>query len=402
MNYIKGVRFHPTDAEALELLWDKVVLDRDSTVQVGDALVQLITQLKDICEFQPWELPGLSELESGDNLWYFFCSPRYKYRNSKRKNRVTKKGYWKPTGTPRDIVITYNGKEISGSRQTLVFYLGRVGDENRNENKTPWVIHEFKLNLPNQESLTLCKLKKKSGKLDVSRSKKGQSSQFLPSNLENHCTNNAIPKELLAESEAFTEYSGFQSQITTTEQEEYEFVGSFLTNGDEFYSNQPYLDDKNEGPKLASNSQIHQYVDNDIPKPKNQEGLCELINQKPKASADEVAGTINEVWTSEHDSSSWSSILIANDQTYSKLGSSLFAEKESSSWALENPVAVDSFPMLSPEHPEFDEFLRHGIFMVELSAVPKEPKSSDGVQNHEFSTNEQNVGHGFWNSITAE
>lgn len=95
-------------------------------------------------------------MESGDNVWYFFCSPRYKYRNSKRKNRVTNEGYWKPTGKPRDIVTTtfdYDGNEneISGSRQTLVFYLGRVGngDDNKTENKTPWVIHELALNLPN-------------------------------------------------------------------------------------------------------------------------------------------------------------------------------------------------------------------------------------------------------------
>ena len=176
---IKGFRFHPTDAEAIELLWDKLTLDRDSIVQVGDSLVHVITQLKDICEFEPGELPGKalvacccsfrcplviffffvllslagrSELESGDKVWYFFCSPRYKYRNSKRKNRVTKKGYWKPTGTPREIVTTYDGKEIIGSRQTLVFYQGRVSDKKKKENNTPWVIHEFELtlNLPNQ------------------------------------------------------------------------------------------------------------------------------------------------------------------------------------------------------------------------------------------------------------
>ncbi|XWS35977.1 hypothetical protein CRYUN_Cryun20dG0042400 [Craigia yunnanensis] len=149
---IKGFRFHPTDAEAIELLWDKIILDRDSIVQVGDSIVHVITQLKDICEFEPGELPGRSELESGDKVWHFFCSPRYKYRNSKRKNRVTKKGYWKPTGKPCEIVTTYDGKEITGNRQTLVFYQGRVSDKMKNENKTSWVIHEFKLtlNLPNQ------------------------------------------------------------------------------------------------------------------------------------------------------------------------------------------------------------------------------------------------------------
>ncbi|XP_022770664.1 NAC domain-containing protein 91-like [Durio zibethinus] len=399
MNYVKGFRFHPTDEEAMELLWDKIEHDSDSIVQVGDSSVRVITQLKDICEFEPWELPGRSELGSGDNVWYFFSSPRYKYRNSKRKNRVTKRGYWKPTGKPHETVITYDGKEIIGSRHTLVFYQGRVSDKKKNENRTPWVMHELTLSLPNQKSLALCKLKKKYGKVDVSRGDEGQSSHPLPSSLENHCTNNAIPKDqlnsngVLTESEAFTEYSGIQSQSTTNEQDDDEFVGSLLIDNDEIYSKHPYFVDENEGNKLSStyNLQIH-VADNDIPK--HQEGFCELINQKPKAP-NECVGTLDEVRTSEYDNSSWSSILTANDQTYSKEGSRLFAEIEGSSLALENHMKVDSIPM---ECPEFDELLRKGIFVAELvEPLPEAPKNSDGDQNHQFSTNEQDDE--FWNSI---
>ncbi|KAK8702356.1 hypothetical protein V6N13_020715 [Hibiscus sabdariffa] len=120
MKHVKGFRFHPTDAEAMELLWEKQVLGRDSFVQVGGSLVPLITQFKDICKFEPGELPGRSELQSGDDISYFFCSPRYKYRYSRRKNRVTKKGYWKPTGNPHEIVTTCDGEMIIGTRQTLV------------------------------------------------------------------------------------------------------------------------------------------------------------------------------------------------------------------------------------------------------------------------------------------
>ncbi|KAK8565629.1 hypothetical protein V6N12_059186 [Hibiscus sabdariffa] len=113
----------------MELLWEKQVLGRDSFVQVGGSLVPLITQFKDICKFEPGELPGRSELQSGDDISYFFCSPRYKYRYSRRKNRVTKKD--------------------------LGFYKGRVRDKNKKETKTPWVMHEFELtlNLPNQDQL---------------------------------------------------------------------------------------------------------------------------------------------------------------------------------------------------------------------------------------------------------
>ena len=58
------------------------------------------------------------------------------------------------------------------------------------------------------------------------------------------------------ESEAFNECS---------EQDDDQFVDSLLINNDEFYSNQPYFVDENEGPKVPSNFQIH-VADNDIPK----------------------------------------------------------------------------------------------------------------------------------------
>ena len=71
--------------------------------------------------------------------------------------------------------------------------------------------------------------------------------------------------EPLTEPEAFTEYSGIQSQVTTNEQDDDEFVDSLLNNNnEEFYSNQPYFVNENEGPRLSSNSQIH-VADNDIP-----------------------------------------------------------------------------------------------------------------------------------------
>lgn len=145
----------------------------------------------------------------------------------------------------------------------------------------------------------------------------------MPSNLGNHRTNNAIPKDQLTESEAFTKYS---------EQEEDKFVASLLINSDEFNSNQDYLDDKN-----ISNSQI-EVAANDIPK--NQEGICELINQKPKEAPAPPPTDDDFSWSS--------SILTAKDQsTYSNEENSLFAENRSSSLAFGNHAAEDSFPVLS-------------------------------------------------------
>ncbi|MBA0831854.1 hypothetical protein Goarm_016285, partial [Gossypium armourianum] len=320
MNYVKGFRFHPTDAEAIELLWEKLQLDRDSFVQLGDSLVPVITQLNDICKFEPAELPGRSELVSGDNVWYFFCSPRYKYRNSKRKNRVTKQGYWNPTGKSRTIVTTCDGKKITGTRQALVFYKGRVCVKNKKANKTLWVMHEFELtlNLPNQKSLILCKLKKKYGKINVSIGEEEQSNQYLPSsNLENHCTNNGIPKEQLNSTEpvAFSEYSGIQSELVNNEQTVDEFVDSLLIKNDEFYF-------------------VHDRQD-----PKNQEGFSDLTYQKLRTPNDRV-WTMNEVGSS--------SGLVANDPSYSNGDNNQhdtsFAE-QGSSLAFENHVLVDSISM---------------------------------------------------------
>lgn len=81
MNYVKlkGFRFHPTDKEAMELLWEKVELGRDSIVQVGDSLVSVITQLKDICQFEPWELPGKSKTTCYMLLQYFQVPTGYYY-----------------------------------------------------------------------------------------------------------------------------------------------------------------------------------------------------------------------------------------------------------------------------------------------------------------------------------
>ncbi|KAE8697994.1 putative Arv1-like protein [Hibiscus syriacus] len=405
MKHVKGFRFHPTDAEAMELLWEKQVLDRDLFVQVGDSPVPLITHFEDICKFEPGELPGWSELQSSDNVWYFFCSPKYKYHNSKRKNRVTKKGYWNPTGKPREIVTTFNGKNITGTKQTMVFYKGRVRDKNKKENKTPWLMHELELtlNLPNQKSLTLCKLKKKGRKVDISTGEEGQSNLCLPSNLENHCPNNAIPegqlnsKEPLTEPVSFTENSGIQSESVANEQTIDEFVDTLIKN-DEFYSNQPTFLYEKEDSMLYSDSQIYN-VNTDIQK--NQEGFGELLNQKLKAPNDCVPA-MNQIWISDHDNSSWSSVVFANDPTNpngdDNQQNTLFAEENGdgnqqnilfSSLAFENHVPVDSIPT---EGSEFNEFFHNGIQYIAklLSPVPEAPKNSDEVRNCDD---------GFWNSI---
>ncbi|XP_039021438.1 NAC domain-containing protein 71-like isoform X1 [Hibiscus syriacus] len=131
---MKGFRFHPTDEELMEYLHIRT-FDRDS-------LVQFIAEIQDICDLEPWELPGCSNFQTGDRSWYFMYPPRYKYLNSKLISRTTLEGYWKPTGNPRKIINSETGSQI-GSKRTLVFYEGQCN--NKNKNKTSWVMHEYEL-----------------------------------------------------------------------------------------------------------------------------------------------------------------------------------------------------------------------------------------------------------------
>lgn len=167
MNTVRGFRFHPTDEELIEyLLLETRGVDRDS-------LVQVIDQVPDICQREPWQLAGNllymndelvgtflythfgviyvcmcfgfsegSKFQPGDRLWYFIYEPTYKYRNSKRINRTTREGYWKPTGNARKIIDPETGKVI-GTKKSLVYYKGQCNDKHKN--KTCWVMHEYEL-----------------------------------------------------------------------------------------------------------------------------------------------------------------------------------------------------------------------------------------------------------------
>ncbi|KAK8711413.1 hypothetical protein V6N13_146695 [Hibiscus sabdariffa] len=181
---ITGYRFHPTDFELLHFYLQNKNLGRDS-------LVQAIAEVDDICGLEPWQLPGHSNIHSGDQVWYFFHRPSFKYQNSSRINRTTNEGYWKPTGKPRKIMARDMATEI-GKKKTLVFYKGHV-----DKIKTGWIMHEYELiaTLPNQTTFVLCKLKRKFEKDEVSCIEECQSSQYLPPNLGNYIENNANEAE---------------------------------------------------------------------------------------------------------------------------------------------------------------------------------------------------------------
>ncbi|KAK8981254.1 hypothetical protein V6N11_059929 [Hibiscus sabdariffa] len=174
---MKGFRFHPTEEELMEFLQIKT--------SGRDSLVQVIDEVPDICQWEPWQLAESSKLQTGDRLWYFIYSPKYKYRNSKRINRTTQEGYWKPTGNARKVVDPETGRVI-GTKKTLVYYKGPCND---NKIKTCWVMHEYELMAdPNStdtdhKTFNLCKLKKR---VDVSSTNAGQSGRNRSGNVESY------------------------------------------------------------------------------------------------------------------------------------------------------------------------------------------------------------------------
>ncbi|CAM0151558.1 unnamed protein product [Urochloa decumbens] len=125
-----GFRFHPTDGELIvDYLTRKALNRRFSCI--------VITEV-DLNKTEPWDLPGKARM--GEKEWYFFCHKDRKYPTGARTNRATPSGYWKATGKDKEI-FARGGRDLVGMRKTLVFYTGRAP----RGGKTPWVMHEFRL-----------------------------------------------------------------------------------------------------------------------------------------------------------------------------------------------------------------------------------------------------------------
>ncbi|XP_021908918.1 NAC domain-containing protein 83 [Carica papaya] len=122
-----GFRFQPTDEELVfRYLKCKVF---------SFPLPASIIPDVNLCKYDPWDLPGELEQER-----YFFSSKEAKYRNGNRINRATVSGYWKATGSDRQISSPRKNQMV-GMKKTLVFYKGKPPHGFR----TSWVMHEYRL-----------------------------------------------------------------------------------------------------------------------------------------------------------------------------------------------------------------------------------------------------------------
>uniref|UniRef100_A0A5B7BHC9 Putative NAC transcription factor 25-like n=1 Tax=Davidia involucrata TaxID=16924 RepID=A0A5B7BHC9_DAVIN len=122
-----GFRFQPTEEEIVfEYLARKIF-----SCPLPASIIPDIN----ICNYDPWDLPGDSEQDR-----YFFSNKEAKYRNGNRTNRATASGYWKATGLDKQIICSRR-KQMMGLKKTLVFYRGKTP----NGSRTDWIMHEYRL-----------------------------------------------------------------------------------------------------------------------------------------------------------------------------------------------------------------------------------------------------------------
>ncbi|KAL3636230.1 NAC domain-containing protein 2 [Castilleja foliolosa] len=185
-NLPPGFRFHPTDEELIMCYLKNQATSRPCPVSIIPEI--------DIYKFDPWELPEKSRMDEKE--WYFFSPRDRKYPNGVRPNRAAVSGYWKATGTDKEI---YSRSKHVGVKKALVFYKGKPPKGI----KTDWIMHEYRLSEsksnPNKQNgsmrldeWVLCRIYKKKNiarnqELRVEESKLGQNvTNSCDANYEQH------------------------------------------------------------------------------------------------------------------------------------------------------------------------------------------------------------------------
>ncbi|MFQ6623388.1 hypothetical protein Gotur_003975 [Gossypium turneri] len=129
ISQLPGFRFHPTEEELVNYYLKETVLGKNLYCEIIGFL--------NIYNHYPWDLPGMAKI--GEREWYFFVQRETRSgHGGKKPNRTTERGYWKATGSDRQIRRLTEPKIIMGLRKTLVFYTGKAP----NGNRTDWVMNE--------------------------------------------------------------------------------------------------------------------------------------------------------------------------------------------------------------------------------------------------------------------
>ncbi|XP_061961574.1 NAC domain-containing protein 87-like isoform X2 [Populus nigra] len=157
----KGFKFQPTNEELIS----KYLVPKTR----GDIMEGLPMAVVNLCEHEPWDLPGKSIIKlAGQVTWYFLCPRELRGKVHRRK---TKAGYWKLTCQQKSITAEGTKKKI-GVMRTLRFY--------ENEVRTGWMMYEFDLIANSSQfkkgQYVLCKLEFDS---KGEKSKKGEQSHHI-------------------------------------------------------------------------------------------------------------------------------------------------------------------------------------------------------------------------------
>nr|TKS14601.1 hypothetical protein D5086_0000046750 [Populus alba] len=157
----QGFKFQPTNEELLS----KYLVPKTR----GDIMGCFPMAVVNLCEHEPWDLPGRSIIKfAGQVTWYFLCPRDLRGKVQRRK---TKAGYWKSTCRPKSITAEGTKKKI-GVMRTLRFY--------ENEVRTGWMMYELDLIANSSQfkkgQYVLCKLEFNS---KGEKSKEGEQSHHI-------------------------------------------------------------------------------------------------------------------------------------------------------------------------------------------------------------------------------
>ncbi|CAI9111028.1 OLC1v1011161C2 [Oldenlandia corymbosa var. corymbosa] len=131
---------------------------------------------------------------NGEREWYFFVHRDRKKGHGGRPNRTTKHGFWKATGSDRQIRSPSETKKILGLKKTLVFYTGRAP----RGSKTDWVMNEYRLpdhRLSPKEDVVVCKIYRKATSLKTIEQNAGVEDLNMPTSILGPVLTSSSPTE---------------------------------------------------------------------------------------------------------------------------------------------------------------------------------------------------------------
>ncbi|XP_054789994.1 NAC domain-containing protein 72-like [Prosopis cineraria] len=144
-----GCLFHPSEEQLLCYYLPK----KNASVNFHGC--DLIREL-DLYEYDPFQLPEIACFSYGyrGKKRHWYCYTARVLKDSRRKTRMVKSGYWMRKGGVRNV-LSDGGNVTLGTRTTFVFCLG---NSPKNASKTNWMLHEYALVGHLKASFVVCRV----------------------------------------------------------------------------------------------------------------------------------------------------------------------------------------------------------------------------------------------------